>query len=312
MGNQKKTSTATTVGDLEKALGLLGAKVGVDVDENILSKAMADDEIEGSEAGAADEEMPPETEKKTPPPAKKTPPKKEEKKEEKKKEDEDKEPDDDEDDEDGEEGEDGTEEGEDPEEEGAESDEEGEGEKALSSNLMKSFLGNENIEKAVDVSDYLEALTVQNVDAIDSVRSVLRKSLKEDRQFRRAEFEVLKGVALLSKSLHDQVVVLRKQVAEMSGQPVMRKSLSGTVAPKPRTIAAPVVGEGRQDGVLAKSLDGGKTFSSVQAISDDIFTRMQGLDPTDALSKSLSVALTQLDTNSADPNLFRTLGYDIN
>jgi hypothetical protein len=302
----KSKKGTTTVGQLEKALGALGKLVGQDVDEDILSKAMTDEEM-GSEGEGGETPPPEEGEKKTPPPAKddikKAPPKKAPPKEE-----DDDEEDEDDEDEDSDEGEDGGE-----GEEGGDESDEGDGEdeeKSLRGDLMKSFSGNEEIEKAVDVSPFMEALVVQTVDSVDTVRKVLRKSLSEGRQFRAAEFQVLKGLALISKSNADTLDLIKANLEAISGKPLIRKSVSGSVAPVERVMGTdPAKGGSR---MLAKSMtDLTKSFPTVKSITDDLYGRLAALDPNEPEAKAIGTALTQIDFGTPNPELFKSLGYDL-
>jgi hypothetical protein len=292
--SKSQDALETTTDQLEKALGALAKEVGLPEGE-ILSKAMPG---EGEEEGAETE-----SEKETPSPAekkeKKTPPPPAKKEKEGDEED-DEEPDDDADDEDYSDDSDDDDDSEDEKDDEDEEDEE--------KSFAKSFGEDETLSKALEVSEFLDALTVQTVDALDSLKKSLRKSRKEDFSYRQRQFAVQKATALLLKSMVQRQQQTDEILSRVLGQPALRKSLTGAAVAVDRKLGGSDTSN--NPNALAKSL-ADNVLLDRNTLNAKLWDMSKGLDPNSEQFDRVALALTQFDQNAMDPTLFKSLGIEL-
>ncbi len=295
-----------TLGQLEKAMSKLGKLTGVDMEEDFLTKAMPEGEGEEMESEGEGEDK----EEKTPPPPKKEapkPPKKEEK------------PEDDEDD-DAEESDDSEEDGEYSSEDGEGEDEyTGEGEKEEKSfrrprgnSLSKSFGETDEINDAVDVSPFLDAVATRVTEGYGKLEHRIRKSLQRDESFQKALTSVIMPMAAILKSLDERQRRLDATLAKLTGQPVVRKSVASGAQPAERSLgeAAPNGGNPAAGRALAKSFADNRQFTSPQEMMAHIIDRIQKSNNQQE-SDNLSVLVTQIESRSVVPEFAKACGYEI-
>lgn len=161
---------------------------------------------------------------------------------------------------------------------------------APAENIVKSMNDNDNLQKALDVSDYLQE---QHTEMVKSLRRVGDEIQKSDH--RRHEFNMILAKAV--KDIGDLVKALNDTVGTMAGQPARAPKSLGVVKPaqvlQKSFMGQPVAGENLNKSQVLDALDGlmeesmAKGMSGATDFGEDISLACAKYEQTNMISRPM-------------------------
>jgi hypothetical protein len=162
-------------------------------------------------------------------------------------------------------------------------------------NIIKSMSENEGLQKALDVSDYLQEHHTELVKSLRRVGDEIQKS-----DHRRHEFNLLQAKALVD--MGNMVKALSETVSVMSGQPARAPKSAGIVTKPSQVLQKSFAGRPPAGDELTKS----QVMDGLDALMEDSMAK--GMDGMLSSGEDIAIAVSKYEqTNMISPRVLEAV-----